>query len=161
MPLLAARSTGAGRVTAGLLPEYLCRTHLVEMHRMSKRRSRRGERLPEPASLIVRGDLLDPEALREDAADNFEVYGYYGISVFAEVNGFNVDQIAAAKLTRARWLVLFSAGDVLAAGLELWDTGQSPHYDVVHDDVEELVERLVACPHRIIPNPAGPRGGRL
>lgn len=126
---------------------------------MSKRRSRRGEPVPEAATLIVRGDLLDPEELREDAVDNFEVYGYYGISVFAEVGGFDVDQIAMAKLARARWLVLFRARDVLAGGLELWDTGQSPHYDVVHNDVDELVERLVACPHRIIPNPAGPSGG--
>lgn len=110
--------------------------------------------------MIVRGDLLDPEALREDAADNFEVYGYWGISVFAEVGGFGIDQIATVKLSRARWLVLFRAGDVLAAGLGLWDTDQSPHYDVVHDDVEVLVERLVACPHRIIRNPAGPTGGQ-
>lgn len=106
--------------------------------------------------MIVRGDLLDPEALLDDATDNFEVYGYWGISVFAEVGGFDVDQIATAKLSRARWLVLFRAGDVLGAGLELWDTGQSPHYDVVHDDVEVLV----ACPHRIIRNPAGPTGGQ-
>lgn len=110
--------------------------------------------------MIVRGDLLDPEALREDADDNFEIYGYWGISVFAEVGGFDVDQIATAKLARARWLVLCRAGDVLAAGLELWDTGQSPHYDVVHYDVEQLVERLVACPHRIIRNPARPTGGQ-
>ncbi|MGH9114320.1 MAG: hypothetical protein ACRDWW_00665 [Acidimicrobiales bacterium] len=109
--------------------------------------------------MIVRGDLLDPEALREDAGDNFEVYGYWGISVFTEVGDFDVDQIATAQLARARWLVLFQAGDALAAGLELWDTGQSPHYDVVHDDVEQLVERLVACPHRIIRNRAGPTGG--
>lgn len=127
---------------------------------MAKRRARRGEPLPEAAALIVRGDLLDPEALLDDATDNFEVYGYWGISVFAEVGGFDVDQIATAKLSRARWLVLFRAGDVLGAGLELWDTGQSPHYDVVHDDVEVLVERLVACPHRIIRNPAGPTGGQ-
>jgi hypothetical protein len=56
------------------------------------------------------------------------------------------------------WLV-FRAGDVLDAGLELWDTGQSAHYDVVHDQLDELVERLVACPHRVIPNPSGQPGG--
>jgi hypothetical protein len=58
-------------------------------------------------------------------------------------------------------LILFLAGDLYASGLELWDTGQSPHDDVVYDDLHELVERLVACPHRIIRNPTGLSGGSL
>ena len=124
-----------------------------------KQRARRGEPVPDAATLIVRGDLLDPEALRDDAVDNFEIYGYWGVSVFAEVGGFDVAWIASNKLSGARWLVVFRAGDVLASGLDLWDTGQSPHYDVVHQDVDELVARLVACPHRIIRNPTEPPGG--
>lgn len=124
-----------------------------------KQRLRRGEPAPPDAALVVRGDLLDPAALRHDAADNFDVYGYWGISVFAEVGGVDLSWIAAHKVARADWLVLFRVGDVVAAGLELWDTGQSPHYDVVCDEVDELVRRLVSCPHRIIPNPARPPGG--
>jgi hypothetical protein len=120
----------------------------------TKRRARRGEPPPEDAALVVRGDVLDPAALRADATDNFEVYGYWGISTFAEVGGFDLPWIAAHKLARARWLVVFRTGDVLGAGLELWDTGQSPHYDVVHEDLDELVGCLVGCPHRIIRNPA-------
>ncbi len=123
--------------------------------RPKKQRARRGEPSPDEATLVVRGDLLDPGALREDAIDNFDVYGYWAISVFAEEGDFDVEWIAATKLQQARWLVLFRAGDVRMSGLELWDTGQSPHYDVVHEDVEELVDRLVACPHRIIRNPMG------
>jgi hypothetical protein len=124
-----------------------------------KQRARRGEPAPEEATLVVRGDLLDPDALREDATDNFEVYGFWGISVFAEVGDFDLDWIAANKMSEARWLVLFRAGDLFSAGLRLWDTGQSPHYDVVYDDLEELAERIVACPHRIIRNPTGHTGG--
>lgn len=124
-----------------------------------KQRARRGEPAPHDSTLVVRGDLLDPEALREDAGDNFEIYGYWGVSVFAEVDGYALQWIAETKLPQARWLVLFRAGDVYGAGLQLWDTGQSPHYDVVYDDVDELVERLVACPHRIIRNPTGLSGG--
>ena len=60
--------------------------------------------------------------------------------------------IAATKLARAEWLAMFTAGDLLVAGLELWDTGQSPHYDVVHSELAELVTRLVGCPHRLVPN---------
>lgn len=127
--------------------------------RPKKRRARRGEPVPDDAVLVVRGDLIDSEALRTDAGDNFDIYGYFGVSVFAEVGGVDLNWIAEHKLARASWLVVFRAGDVLVAGLELWDTGQSPHYDVVHDELDELVERLVACPHRVIPNPSGQVGG--
>jgi len=123
-----------------------------------KRRARRGEPAPDEVTLVVRGDLLDPDALHEDAIDNFDVYGYWGISVFAAVGEFNLEWIGSNKLNRARWLVVFRAGDIYRSGLELWDTGQSPHYDVVHEDPDELVERLMACPHRIIRNPTGPGG---
>ena len=126
--------------------------------RPKKQRARRGEPAPADATLVVRGDLLDPDELREDATDNFEIYGYWAVSVFAEVGGYDLEWIGATKLTQARWLVLFRAGDLYQSGLELWDTGQSPHYDVVYDGVEALVERLVACPHRIVRNPMGPGG---
>jgi hypothetical protein len=77
-----------------------------------------------------------------------------GVSTFAEIGAYDLAWIAAHKLDRAERLVVFRTGDVVDAGLELWDTGQSPHYDVVHEELDELVGRLVACPHRIIQNPA-------
>lgn len=120
-----------------------------------KQRAGRGEPVPADRSLVVRGDLLDPATLRSDAIDNHEVYGYWGISVFAEVGGADLEWIAANKLSRAAWLVVYRAGDVLGAGLELWDTGLSPHYDVV----DELVSRLVSTLHRIVRNPSHRIGG--
>ncbi|HUP86742.1 MAG TPA: hypothetical protein VM143_13845 [Acidimicrobiales bacterium] len=119
-----------------------------------KRRKRRGEPLPDDAALIVRGDLLDPDLLAEAARDNDAIYGFYGVSVFAEVGGATWEQIAATKLGRAEWIVLFTARALLDAGLELWDTGQAPHFDIVHDDVDELVRRILGCEHRVIANPS-------
>lgn len=123
-----------------------------------KRRQRRGDALPHDAALVVRGDLLDPQLLAQSASENYEIYGFYGVSVFAEVGGATWEQIAVTKLARAEWVVLFTAGALLAAGLELWDTGQAPHFDVVHDDVHELVRRILGCDHHVVPNPSRRRG---
>ncbi len=81
--------------------------------------------------------------------------------MFVEVNGATLDTIASQKLARAEWLAVFTSGDLVRADLELWDTGQSPHYDVVHRDVAELVARFVGCTHRLVKNPhyQDPDGG--
>lgn len=80
------------------------------------------------------------------------------MSVFAEVGGITWDQIAATKLRRAEWIVLFTARALLASGLELWDTGQAPHYDVVHGNVDQLGGRILGCEHRVVRNPVHPTG---
>ena len=51
------------------------------------------------------------------------------------------------------WIVLFTAGDLVDAGMELWDTRLAPHYDVVHDNRDELVARMLGTTHRVVPNP--------
>lgn len=134
---------------------------------MSQQRQgkRRGEPLPSDSALVLRGDERNPDELAETAEDNFAVYGFSSVSVFAEVNGLLLDTSAAAKLARHAWLAVFTADDLLGAGLQLWDTGQSPHYDVVHEDKAQLVAQLVAllvgCPHRLVPNThhQSPEGG--
>ena len=52
-----------------------------------KQPQRRGEPLPDEAAFVVRADLLDPRVLTESAQENHAIYGFYGISVFAEVGG--------------------------------------------------------------------------
>jgi hypothetical protein len=97
---------------------------------MAKQRARRGESPLPGATVVIRGDLLDPDLLAESAKRNFDVYGFYGISVFAETAEMPWTDVAAARFVAVPWLVLFTAGDLQAAGLKPWDTGQAPHYDV-------------------------------
>ena len=68
-------------------------------------------------------------------------------------------RMAAGRFAAVAWLVLFTAGELTAAGLELWDTGQAPHYDVVHANPVELVTRMLGTAHRVVPNPHHRPGG--
>jgi len=126
---------------------------------MAKRRARRGESPLPAATVVIRGDLLDPEVLAESATRNFDVYGFYGISVFAETSDLAWTDLAATRLVAVPWLVLFAAGDLQAAGLELWDTGVALHYDLVHPELAELVARMLGTVHRVVPNPHHDTGG--
>lgn len=126
---------------------------------MAKQRRRRGEPPLLAATVVIRGDLLDPDVLAESAQRNFDVYGFYGISVFAETPDVLWADLAATRFQPVPWLVLFTAGDLQAAGLELWDTGVAPHYDVVHADRDQLVARMLGTAHRVVPNPHHGTGG--
>ena len=122
-----------------------------------KQRHRRGEPALPDATVIVRANRLDPAALARDAQRNFDTYGFYGVSVFAETDDLRWEMIVAEKLPGAEWVTLFRAADIYGAGLELWDTGQAPHFDVVHEDREQLLRRILSTPHRMLPNPEQPR----
>ncbi len=60
---------------------------------MAKQRARRGEPPPPASTVVIRGDLLDPDT---SAQWNFEVYGFYGISVLAETTDVSWDDLGTA-----------------------------------------------------------------
>lgn len=118
-----------------------------------KQRARRGDPPLPGSTVIVRGDLLDPILLADSAQRNFDVYGFYGISVFADTTEQTWIDLAATRFAKVEWLVLFTAQDLVASGVDLWDTGLAPHYDAVHADHDELVARILGTSHRVVQNP--------
>lgn len=120
---------------------------------MKLRRLRDGDVLENGDIVLARGGDLDPDILHADAARYYSVYGVYGISVFA-VRSVTVDELAQqVPLVRFDRLSLLTVRDVLAIGMRLEPTGRNPrHYTVSFDDLEDGVQRLVRCPHRVMLN---------
>ena len=58
-----------------------------------KRHIREGDRLDDDATIVIRGGALDAAALRADAERYHDIYGEYGISVFAARDA-TVDELA-------------------------------------------------------------------
>jgi hypothetical protein len=120
---------------------------------MKQRRLRDGDVVSED-TLLVRGGELDAEVLAGDARRYHDVYGAYGISVFA-VRGLSLDEmVQQVPLIRYRHLTLIVAADLTSSGLRLEPTGRNPrHYTVVFDDLGRGVMTLAGCPHRVMTNP--------
>lgn len=120
---------------------------------MKLRKLRDGGVLENGEVVLVRGGDLDPDVLRADAARYHNIYGTYGISVFA-VRDATLDELAQqAPLIRFGRLTLLRVRDVLAAGMRLEPTGRNTrHYTVGFDHLDDGVRRLARCPHQVVPN---------
>lgn len=122
---------------------------------MAKQRYvRDGDALADDAIVVVRGGELDAEVLRADAERYHAMYGGYGLSVLA-ARDISVDELAQqAPLVRFGVLTLMRVGVLRVAGLRLDPTGRDPrHFTVAFDDLEDGIERLKRCEHRVWPNP--------
>jgi len=125
---------------------------------------RRGETSPTSDTVVLRGDVLDAQSLRRDAMTNHEIYGFfYGVSVWIPIRDKPDDFLLKTKLQKSRIVLRFTVGKLNAQGLELWDTGQAPHYDVVYEQAdrpEALIEALLVTDCVTMINPHyDPDGG--
>jgi hypothetical protein len=125
---------------------------------MVRTRTQRDEPPPGPTELVFRGILgdagLDPADLRNAAVLNYDLYGFYGISVWVADLAFPRELLESTKLVKFECYAEFIVSGLAGCGLQLWATGQRPHYDVVYEsqNLESLVARLAAAPHRIVEN---------
>lgn len=121
---------------------------------MKQRFIRVGDELADAITVVVRGGMLDADLLRQDAQRNYDIYGSYGISVFA-ARDLTVDELAQqSPLIRFAELTLMTVGALRAASLRLEPTGRnSRHVDIGFDDLDDGITRLLRCEHRTIVNP--------
>lgn len=122
---------------------------------MTKRRHvRLGDSLDDEDIVVVRGGELDADILRADAMRHHDIYGTFGISVFA-AQDVTVDELAQqSPLVRFEVLTLVSVRVIRAASLRIEPTGRNPrHFTVAFDDLDSGVRRLTGCEHERWNNP--------
>lgn len=124
-----------------------------------KTRAVRREPSPAADSLVVRGLLgaSGPTAheLEANALLDFDVYGYFGISVWVATSLGELAALERGRLSSFEQYSVMRVADVTSAGLDLWPTGLDPHYDVVRgagDDVNDLVSRFLQVPRQLSVN---------
>lgn len=110
--------------------------------------------LDDETTVVLRGGSLNAKLLRVDAQRNFDIYGVYGLSVFATVNA-TIDELAQEiPLVRFALLTLLEVGELRAAGLNLEATGRNPrHFDITFAQLESGIDRILNCRHRTTDNP--------
>ncbi len=112
--------------------------------------------VPDDVVLIVRGDELDPILLAEDASrfrERFVDWGRFGISAFSAASDDEIDAVCQTRLVRFPTVAVFRRSDLEIAGIEVVPTFRTPHVTLCHEQLEELVDRLVNCAHTVRVNP--------
>jgi hypothetical protein len=117
------------------------------------RRLRDGGDLPDGDVVLIRGGALDRAILRADALRYHDVYGSYGISVFAALGATLEEMSQQVPLVRFAHLTLLNSTDLRRIGFGLEPTGRNPrHYTVSFEDLEKGLTQLVGCAHQVVPN---------
>jgi hypothetical protein len=127
---------------------------------MTRTRSRRSEPDLLRDQVVLRGVLgaegLAADDLRKAGELNYDLYGFYGISVWVAGDTFPRALLEGTKLVKFDRYAEFLVGDLEDQGLELWATGLAPHYDVVSAGagLDEMVASVIRAPHEIRLNPS-------
>ena len=104
--------------------------------------------------IVLRGGRLADAIVRADAQRMHEVYGTFGISVFA-LRGATIDELAQqSPLVRFGELTIVTVGALRSAGVRLEPTGRNRrHFTVMLDDLDAGTEALLSCRHQVWINP--------
>jgi len=73
--------------------------------------------------------MFDTDKLTEDATRNFDLFGYYGLSLWGVSDVWPLDRVLQDKAVLSQYVALFLAGDLRARGLGIVPSGRPPHYD--------------------------------
>lgn len=140
---------------------------------MVRQRLIRDEPPPPNDAVLVRalfdthGGVFDRDVLIADVSYNFDIFGYFGLSLWLVSNAWPLDRVLGERTRKARRVALFSAGDLLATGLGLVPSGKAPHFDttdgsghgamygsvqVTPGSAEELVGRFLGAPYTVEDN---------
>ncbi|HEX7461132.1 MAG TPA: hypothetical protein VF317_03035 [Dermatophilaceae bacterium] len=112
--------------------------------------------LPSDAVLVVRGDILEDELLRVDAARfsrRYPDWGHCGVSGYYARDEDEVAALCQTKLANFATVVVFTRADLEAVGIDVIGTFRTPHVTLAAADIEALVTALIRCPHQVQENP--------
>ena len=98
------------------------------------------------------GGLFDRDVLVTDATYNFEIFGYYGLSLWLVSESWPLDRVLAEKCRRAGRVVMFEAEALQSSGLGLVPSGREPHYDARLGPCTASPSRASASPRRLPKN---------
>ena len=120
---------------------------------MKQRFIRSGDGLDDDET-VLRGGRLDEAIVRVDAQRMYDVYGTFGISVFA-LRGATIDELAQqVPLVRFAELTVVTVGALRTVGVTIEPTGRNPrHFTVMLGELDAGTQALVACRHHIWVNP--------
>jgi hypothetical protein len=115
---------------------------------------RPGDELGDDEEIVLRGGRLAEGIVRADAQRMHDVYGSFGISVFA-LRGATIDELAQqSPLVRFAELTVVTVGALRSVGVRLEPTGRNRrHFTVMFDDLDAGTEALLSCRHQVWVNP--------